>query len=86
MTFGNGSTVATVTDCLINHSGRDVWALCKLPPVQGCPPTIDEMPEVTLRRLDYAIRERSQDPYDIAILWSVEENCYVLMGATDTNG
>lgn len=86
MVNGNVMAIPTdeLTDVLMNHSGRDVWAMTKLPPVQGCAPSIEELSEGSLRRLDYAIRERSQDPYDIAILWSLEENCYVLLGATDT--
>ncbi len=61
-----------------------MWAMVMLPPVSGCAPTIEELTEDMLRRLDYAIRERSQDPYDIEILWSVEANAYVLIGCTDS--
>ena len=85
-TFGNGSTMVfgQLTDTLYGRPRGDCWAMCKLPPVRGCAPTIDELTEGTLRRLDYAIRERSQDPYDLEILWSVEADSYVVLGATDS--
>ena len=86
LTFGNGSTMTfgQLTDCLLGRNRDDVWCMCKLPPSTGCPPTVDELSEGILRRLDYAIRERSQDPYDIEILWCVEEGCYVVMACTDS--
>ncbi len=73
-----------LTGCLAGRNMDDVWAMAKLPPTTGCPPTVAELSEGILRRLDYAIRERSQDPYDIEILWSLEENCYVVIGCTDS--
>ncbi len=73
-----------LTDCLSNRNIDDVWVMAKLPPSTGCPPTVMELTEGILRRLDYAIRERSQDPYDIEILWSVDVSCYVVIGVTDS--
>ncbi len=84
--FVNGSsmTYGNLTDTLYGRPGGDVWAMAALPPTTGCPPTIAELTEGILRRLDHAIRERSQDPYDIEILWSVDSNCYVVLGCTDS--
>ncbi len=85
MTYeGEAYMADQLTDTLYGRPNGDVWAMCALPPVTGCPPTVDELPEGVLRRLDYAIRERSQDPYDIEILWSVEADAYVVLGATDS--
>ncbi len=89
MTFGNGNTMEVgladqLNDCLYGRPRDDVWAMVALPSVKGCAPTIDELDARALEALHYTIRERSQDPYDIEILWSVRANAYVLMGATDS--
>ncbi len=81
MTFASSDQL---NDTLYGRPRGDVWVMYVLPPVTGCPPTVDELSGWLLRRLDYAIRERSQDPYDIEILWSVEADSYVVLGATDS--